>query len=165
MVIFGAAGDLTKRLLMPSLYNLAQSKLLPEEFAVVGFARKQMNTDEFRQTISQEIQEFVKGEVDKDIWDALVQKFYYLPGNFESADSYQQLRDLLTKVDTECGTSGNYLYYLATAADYFAKIVQQLGNVGLVQEQSGQWRRVIIEKPFGHDLTQLAASTKTSAVC
>jgi len=152
MVIFGAAGDLTKRLLMPSLYNLAQSKLLPEEFAVVGFARKQMNTDEFRQTISQEIQEFVKGEVDKDIWDALVQKFYYLPGNFESADSYQQLRDLLTKVDTECGTSGNYLYYLATAADYFAKIVQQLGNVGLVQEQSGQWRRVIIEKPFGHDL-------------
>ncbi len=152
MVIFGAAGDLTKRLLMPSLYNLAQSKLLPKEFAVVGFARKQMSTDEFRQTMSQDIQEFVKGELDKDVWDALVQKFYYLPGNFEDADSYQQLRDLLAKVDTECGTSGNYIYYLATAADFFSKIVQQLGDVGLAQEQSGQWRRVIIEKPFGHDL-------------
>ena len=78
MVIFGAAGDLTKRLLMPSLYNLAKSQLLPKEFAVVGFARKQMSTDEFRQTMSQDIQEFATGEVDKDVWDALVQRFYYL---------------------------------------------------------------------------------------
>ena len=151
MVIFGAAGDLTKRLLIPSLHNLARSKLLPKEFAIVGFARAEMSTEDFRTKMSQEIQEFATGSVDAEAWDALVQRLYYISGNFEDAASYQRLRELLTTIDAECGTNGNYLYYLATASDFFSKIVQQLGDVGLTQE-SGNWRRVIIEKPFGHDL-------------
>ena len=152
MVIFGAAGDLTKRLLMPALYNLARSKLLPKEFAVVGFARSEMSNDEFRQKMSRDIQEFATDSVDAEIWDSLVQRLYYQNGNFEDAGAYQQLQELLKKVDSECGTGGNYLYYLATASDFFAEIVRQLGDIGLVREQEGHWRRVIIEKPFGHDL-------------
>ncbi len=152
MVIFGAAGDLTKRLLMPALYNLACRKLLPKEFAVVGFARSQMSNDDFRQKMSRDIQEFATDSVDAEIWDALVQRLYYQNGNFEDVGAYQQLQNLLKKVDSECGTRGNYLYYLATASDFFAEIVRQLGDIGLVREQEGHWRRVIIEKPFGHDL-------------
>ncbi len=152
MVIFGAAGDLTKRLLIPSLLNLARSQLLPKEFAVVGFARAEMSTDDFRAKMSQDIQEFATGSVDADTWDWLVQRLYYVRGNFEEKSAYQQLRDQLAQIDTEHGTSGNYLYYLATASDFFSKIVQQLGDVGLAQEEQGHWRRIIIEKPFGHDL-------------
>ncbi len=152
MVLFGAAGDLSKRLLMPSLYNLAKRKLLPEEFAVVGFAHSQMNTEDFRQKMSRDIQEFATDSVEPDVWDWLVQRLYYLSGSFEDAGSYQQLRDLLATVDSERGTGGNYLYYLATASNFFSLIVQQLGKVELTSEEQGHWRRVIIEKPFGHDL-------------
>lgn len=152
MVIFGAAGDLTKRLLMPSLLNLARGKLLPDEFAVVGIARRQWNSDDFRAEMSQDIKEFATGSFDSAAWDWLEQRLYYLSGNFEDANSYQQLRDLLAQVDQERGTRGNYLYYLATASDFFSKIVRQLGDVGLAQEDDGHWRRVIIEKPFGNDL-------------
>lgn len=152
MVIFGAAGDLTKRLLIPALYNLARSKLLPQEFAIVGFARSQMSSDDFRTKMSRDFQEFATGSVEKDLWDWLEQRLYYLSGNFEDASSYQQLQELLATVDKERGTRGNYLFYLATAADFFSEIVRQLGEVGLAREQEGYWRRVIIEKPFGHDL-------------
>ncbi len=152
MVLFGAAGDLSKRLLMPSLYNLVKRQLLPEEFAVVGFAHGQMNTEDFRQKISRDIQEFATDSVEPDVWEWLVQRLYYISGNFEDPSAYQQLRDLLATVDSERGTGGNYLYYLATASNFFSPIVQQLGKAGLAQEESGHWRRVIIEKPFGNDL-------------
>lgn len=152
IVIFGAAGDLTKRLLMPSLYNLAKSKLLPKQFVVMGFARTQMSNEDFRTKISRDIQEFASGSVDSQVWDDLVQRFYYVSGNFDDPAAYKQLKDLLTQVDTEHGTDGNYLYYLATAANFFAPIVQQLDAVGLARESEQHWRRVIIEKPFGHDL-------------
>lgn len=157
MVIFGAAGDLTKRLLIPALYNLARSKLLPKEFAIVGFAHTQMSTDDLRQKMSRDIQEFGTGEVDAQLWDWFVQRLYYLPGNFEDAGAYQKLVDLLTEVDQKYGTRGNYLYYLATASDFFCEIVRQLGDIGLAREESGHWRRLIIEKPFGHDLDSARA--------
>ncbi len=152
MVIFGAAGDLTKRLLIPALYNLKRSKLLPQEFAIVGFARSEMSSDDFRSKMSQEIQEFATVEVEPEFWDWFEERLYYLPGNFDEKNDYQHLKDLLAKVDQERGTRGNYLYYLATADNFFSEIVQQLGEVGLVREDSEHWRRVIIEKPFGHDL-------------
>ncbi len=156
MVIFGAAGDLTKRLLIPSLLNLAHNKLLPKEFAIVGFARHEMSSEDFRTKMSQDIQEFATGSVDSEAWDDLVQKLYYVAGNFDDDQSYQQLQKLLTEIDQEHGTRGNYLYYLATGADFFGKIVQKLGDVGLVKEQE-HWRRVIVEKPFGHDLESARA--------
>ncbi|OGB95704.1 MAG: glucose-6-phosphate dehydrogenase [candidate division NC10 bacterium RIFCSPLOWO2_12_FULL_66_18] len=157
MVIFGAAGDLTKRKLIPALYNLAKSNLLSREFALVGLARAAMTTEEFRRKLSQDMQEFATEQVDPGLWEWLVQRLYYLPGNFSDPAAYQELRTLLDKVDTDHGTRGNYFYYLATSPGYFAEIVRHLGETGLAREENGRWRRVIIEKPFGRDLDSARA--------
>lgn len=152
IVIFGAAGDLTKRLLMPALYNLKRSNLLPQQFAIVGVAHTPMSQDEFRSKLNQEIHEFATVAVDDQLWQQFDQRLYYLPGEFQDAKTYQQLQALLTQVDQECGTQGNYLFYLATSSNFFCNIINQLGAAGLAHEDNGHWRRVIIEKPFGHDL-------------
>jgi glucose-6-phosphate 1-dehydrogenase len=152
IVIFGAAGDLTKRLLMPALYNLAYSKLLPKDFAIIGVAHTPMSQDDFRHKLSQDIHEFATVTVDDQLWPQLEQRLYYLSGEFQDPHTYQQLQTLLQQVDQECGTQSNYLYYLATSSNFFSEIVSQLGAAGLAQETEGYWRRVIIEKPFGHDL-------------
>jgi glucose-6-phosphate 1-dehydrogenase len=157
MVIFGAAGDLTKRKLIPALYNLARENLLSKEFAVVGFARAAMTTDEFRQRLTRDMQEFATDQVDPGIWDWFGKRLYYLPGNFGDQNAYRQLRSQLEQVDGEHGTRGNYFYYLATSPSYFADVVQQLGGAGLTQEGNGRWRRVIVEKPFGQDLESARA--------
>lgn len=117
MVLFGAAGNLTKRLLIPALYNLVRSKLLPKEFAIVCFACSQMSNDDFRTKMSRDIQEFATSSVEPVPWGWIEQRLYYLSGNFDNAGSYQQLKDLLTEVNQKCGTQGNYLYYsLSTMA-------------------------------------------------
>ncbi|MBI4573359.1 MAG: glucose-6-phosphate dehydrogenase [candidate division NC10 bacterium] len=157
MVIFGAAGDLTKRKLIPALYNLARSDLLPREFAIVGVARAPLTTDEFRQRMTREIQEFATDQVEPGLWEWFAQRLHYLPGNFEAPQVYPELRKLLETVDREHGTRGNYFYYLATSPGFFAGVTRRLGEVGLVQEENGRWRRVIIEKPFGQDLDSAIA--------
>jgi glucose-6-phosphate 1-dehydrogenase len=157
MVIFGASGDLTKRKLIPALYNLAESDLLPEEFAVVGVARTGMTTDEFRQKMSREIREFATGQVEPGRWDRFVQRLHYLPGDVGDPNTYQALRGLLDRLDKEHGTRGNTFYYLATGPGVFSGIVQRLGEAGLTREELGRWRRVIIEKPFGRDLESARA--------
>ena len=152
IVIFGAAGDLTKRLLLPALYNLKRSHLLPQEFAIVGIAHTPMSQDDFRSKLNQEIHEFATVTVDDQLWQQFEQRLYYLPGEFQDTKTYQQLQELLIQVDQDCGTQGNYLFYLATSSNFFCDIIAQLGAARLVQEDNGHWRRVIIEKPFGHDL-------------
>jgi len=150
MVIFGASGDLTKRKLIPALYNLAKENLLSKEFALVGFARTEQSSEQFRDQIGKEISEFATTKVDPDLWHWFSRRIYYVSGDFDNPQGYQKLRDVLAQLDKEHGTRGNYFYYLATAPSYFATIVKQLGAAGLVTEEQG-WRRVIIEKPFGHD--------------
>ncbi len=157
MVIFGAAGDLTKRKLIPALYNLAKGDFLSKEFAVVGFARAGMTTDEFRQQMSQDIHEFATDQVEPLLWDWFVKRLYYLSGDFRDGSAYQRLKELLAQVDKEHGTRGNYFYYLATSPTFFSQSVQQLGAAGLMSEEDGHWRRVIIEKPFGRDLDSARA--------
>jgi glucose-6-phosphate 1-dehydrogenase len=152
MVIFGASGDLTKRKLIPALYNLAKDRLLSQEFALVGFARNEMTTEEFRAKISEEVAQFATTQVDPELWHWFARRIYYVSGGFEEPAAYQNLKTILAGLDKDHGTRGNYFYYLATAPGFFAKIVQQLGDVGLAAEQEGCWRRVIVEKPFGHDL-------------
>jgi glucose-6-phosphate 1-dehydrogenase len=152
MVIFGAAGDLTKRKLIPALYNLAKSNLLSREFAVIGFARAPITTEEFRERLTQDVREFATDSIDADLWDWLVQRIYYVSGSFDDEEAHRQLHEMLAKVDREHGTHGNYFLYLATAPDYFASIVERFGEAGLLREENGSWRRVIFEKPFGHDL-------------
>jgi glucose-6-phosphate 1-dehydrogenase len=157
MVIFGAAGDLTSRKLIPALYNLAKSELLSREFAVVGVARSQMSNEDFRKKATEDIKEFATEKVDPNVWEWFVRRLYYLPGDFGDKNLYSQLKDFLDKVDRDHSTHGNHLYYMATAANYFGPVIEQLAAVGLIEEKNQQWRRIIIEKPFGHDLESARA--------
>ena len=150
MVIFGASGDLTKRKLIPALYNLAKDNLLSKEFALVGVARNEMSSEQFRDMIGKEIGEFATTKVDPDLWHWFARRIYYISGDFDNPKVYEELARVLGEVDKEHGTRGNYFYYLAIAPSFFATVVKQLGAANLVSEDHG-WRRVIIEKPFGHD--------------
>jgi glucose-6-phosphate 1-dehydrogenase len=151
MVIFGASGDLTKRKLIPALYNLAKENLLSRQFAVVGMARRPMTNESFREKLTQEMKEFATGPVDPDLWQWFAKRLYYLQGDAQDPQSLICLKELLAEVDKTHGTPGNYFYYLATAPGIFASVIKNLGAVGLTQEENGRWRRVIIEKPFGYD--------------
>ena len=157
IVIFGASGDLTKRKLIPALYNLASNNLLPDEFAVVGVARHDQSSEEFRSKISEDFKEFAPSNYDQKLWDWLESRIFYLPGEFKDSETYLKLKMFLAKVDQKFGTQGNYLYYLATAPRFFCNIVSELGNAGLATESQDQWRRVVIEKPFGTDLESAQA--------
>jgi glucose-6-phosphate 1-dehydrogenase len=159
MVIFGASGDLTKRKLIPALYNLAKDNLLSKEFALVGIARNELSSEQFRDMIGKEIGEYATTRVDPDLWHWLAGRIYYLAGDFDDAPTYDKLRDLLGQIDKEHGTRGNYFYYLATSPSFFAPIVKQLGAAKLVAEETG-WRRVIIEKPFGRNYDSAVALNK-----
>ena len=152
MVIFGATGDLTKRKLIPAIYNLAESKLLARDFAVVGIAKDNLTTDSFRAQISEDMKTFATGQLDEAVRNWLVERVYYLSGDFKDAELYRNLGGLVRQVDEQHGTHGNYFYYLATAPIFFGEIIRQLGAAGLAHEEEGRWRRVVIEKPFGTDL-------------
>jgi glucose-6-phosphate 1-dehydrogenase len=157
MMIFGAAGDLTRRKLIPALYNLAKNQLLSREFAVVGVARSQISTDDFRKKISDEIKQFATDTVEPDIWEWFIRRLYYINGDFNDKNLYPRIKDLLEKVDRDHSTHGNHLYYMATAANYFGPVIEQLAAVGLLEQNGQHWRRIIIEKPFGHDLESARA--------
>src|SRR5450432_265680 len=150
VVIFGASGDLTKRKLLPALFHLEQSGLLPPEFAVVGVARRPLQ-DEFAKDMREGILQFggVK-EGDKQL-DEFMNRVSYHAMNFDDPEGYGKLKTLLEGVDQQHGTKGNRLFYLATAPEYFADIIEQLGAHGMAKPNVGKVR-TIIEKPFGNDL-------------
>src|SRR5450432_2763734 len=153
-VLFGAAGDLTKRKLLPSLFNLVRAKLLPDNFALMGVSVDDLSVEAFRTQVS----EFLPTGDDAAAhlkW--LHERLFYERGDFEDPNTFTRLSDRLTAIDTERNTQGNYLFYLATAPKFFAPIVQQLGQAGLSDQKDGCWRRVVIEKPFGHDLDSAKA--------
>jgi glucose-6-phosphate 1-dehydrogenase len=159
MVVFGASGDLTKRKLIPALYNLAKDNLLSKEFALVGVARNELSSEQFRDMIGKEIGDYATTKVDPDLWHWFARRIYYMAGDFDDPKAYGNLRELLGQIDKEHGTRGNYFYYLATAPNFFAPIVKQLGEAKLVTEENG-WRRVIIEKPFGRNYESAVALNK-----
>jgi len=152
MVIFGAAGDLTGRMLIPALYNLARASLLSRQFAVLGVARAQMTDEEFRKRVYDDIKEYCGDCVDNDLWEWFQQRFYYLSGNFDDGNLYVRLKESLAKLDQEHSTRGNFFYYMAVSPNYFGPIVESLAANGLMDQSNNHWRRVVIEKPFGHDL-------------
>lgn len=164
MVIFGAAGDLTKRLVVPALYNLVGARRLPEEFRIVGVDLASRTTEEWRTGLTQTMQGFVgtDGEsaldqIDEIAWKWLTDRMSYVQGDLSDAQTYKRLNDHLIELDKDAGTSGNRLFYLAIADRFFSVAVDGLGEAGLLAEKDGQWRRVIIEKPFGHDLDSAKA--------
>ncbi|HKI04519.1 MAG TPA: glucose-6-phosphate dehydrogenase [Thermoanaerobaculia bacterium] len=152
MVIFGATGDLTKRKLLPALYNLIESGLLPKEFAVVGVGRTPLSDDEFRQRMEEDLREYATVEVDGKQAERLTCQLRYVAGDPGDVETCRRIAEALAKLDEEVGTSGNYLFYLAVPPSLFDETIRNLGESGLMREDEGRWRRVIIEKPFGHDL-------------
>jgi len=157
MVIFGAAGDLTQRKLLPALYNLAKYQLLSREFAIIGVARNPMTTDEFRKKIAEDLKQFATSPLEPDLTEWFLRRVYYITGEFSDQSTFDQLKATLKKADEDHGTHGNYFYYLATAPDFFGPIVEKLASTGLMNEENHQWRRVIIEKPFGRDIDSARA--------
>ncbi|HEV3186352.1 MAG TPA: glucose-6-phosphate dehydrogenase [Xanthobacteraceae bacterium] len=151
-VIFGAGGDLTKRLLVPALYNLAEAHLLPDEFAVIGVARADMSDESFRDHMGEALRQFATGRVESAVVRDLIGRFSYLRGDFDDADTYRRLADKLSAAEKKFRTGGNCLFYLATPPDVFALVAGHLAQADLAREGDGRWRRIVIEKPFGADL-------------
>jgi len=155
LVIFGASGDLTSRKLIPALYNLACQELLPPGFAVLGVALSPMNDESFREHMCQRVKHSPEVLVFRQkLWDEFVPALHYITADFEDAAGYQQLGQRLRELDQEHGAHGNRLFYLATAPSFYAMIATNLAQHGLVSHRSGAvgWTRLIVEKPFGHDL-------------
>jgi glucose-6-phosphate 1-dehydrogenase len=150
VIIFGASGDLTKRKLLPALFHLEQSGLLPQEFAVVGVARRPLQ-DEFAKDMREGILQFGGVKEGDAKLDEFMKKVSYHAMNFDDPEGYGKLKALLEDIDQKKGTRGNRLFYLATAPEYFADIIEQLGGHGMAKPPKGNVH-VIIEKPFGHDL-------------
>lgn len=150
IVIFGGAGDLTKRLLMPAIYNLKAGELLPDDFAILAVAHTDKNTDSYRQELSDQIKQFATGDVDLKLWDDLAQHIFYLRGGFDDPNTYSELKKQIESLSNKFNLKNNVLFYYATAADFFTVMTEQLSKAGLL-EQQGYWRRVIVEKPFGVD--------------
>jgi glucose-6-phosphate 1-dehydrogenase len=159
MVIFGVTGDLAKRKLFPALYNLARQGLLSREFAVIGVARSPMSNEDFRKKISADVKEFATEDLDQDLWEWFIRRLHYVNGEFPDKELYSKLKDCLQKVDKDHSTHGNIFFYMATSPDFFGDIAENLSGAGLLQE-SQHWRRIVIEKPFGHDIDSARALNK-----
>ncbi len=157
VVIFGATGDLTKRKLLPALYRLSLQRLIPAEFAIVGVARQPMTDDEFRARMREALVEFGDAPLDEGAWDSFAAGLFYVSGDFNDAAIYEQLKSRLETIDQERKTGGNRLYYLATAPEFFGLLAKELGEAKLARPKKGSWVRLIVEKPFGHDLASAQA--------
>lgn len=153
LVIFGASGDLARRMLLPALYDLAHDRRLPPRFAVVGFARSAWNDDKFREVVKNSVKKFSRRSLDEAVWESFSANLRYLPGYYGEGDSHERLCSSLESIDTELGTGGNRLYYMAVPPDTAETIIMNLRpdaqpNPG----DTGPWTRLIVEKPFGRDL-------------
>jgi glucose-6-phosphate 1-dehydrogenase len=148
LAIFGASGDLTKRKLIPALYSLAFRRLLPEKFLVVGVARTEESDDDFRERMKEAVQQFSRDEFREDVWDTLADGMRYIAADFSDHEELDRLGAMMREVDEQRGTGGNRLYYLAIPPSAFETVVRELG----VHSRATGWRRLIVEKPFGHDL-------------
>ena len=151
MLVFGASGDLTKRLLVPALYNLACDGLLSEKFALLGTAMDPLTTDSFRERMSADIKKFhTRPEFDQKVWDKLVDRFHYVPGGFSDVSLFETLKADLAKLDAQYACEDNVLFYFATAPRFFGLLCDNLYKAGF--KNGTGWKRIIVEKPFGMNL-------------
>jgi len=171
MVIFGATGDLTKRLVMPALYNLSRTKVLPVNFALIGVARAEGTAESWREHLYDTLKSYVGNaaagfdidHIDEEAWKRLAAKMLYVRGDLSKPELYDKLRDALADAETAYGTQGNAIFYLAVADRLFSTVVEELGKAKLTDQSEDQgtkhrtWRRVVIEKPFGHSLVSARA--------
>lgn len=153
VVIFGVTGDLARRKLMPAIYDLANRGLLPPTFALVGFARRDWADQDFVDVVYQAVKQHARTPFRQVVWDRLAAGFRFVTGTFDDDAAFAQLAETLEKLDAERGTGGNHAFYLSIPPDAFPVVCEKLHASGLARPREGRWSRVVIEKPFGHDLS------------
>ncbi len=153
IVIFGATGDLTSRKILPAIYNLRRAGLLPSETSVVGFSRRPLSDDEFRTMTRESLDAHSRVKPEEGLWHDFAEGIFYEPGEFSERTAYRDLAERLEQIDAARGTRANRLFYLATPPSAYEEIVSNLGKVGLNKQGNREgWARIVVEKPFGHDL-------------
>jgi glucose-6-phosphate 1-dehydrogenase len=158
MIIFGVTGDLTARKLMPSLWDLAVGHPLPEGFSIIGVSRRAWSDDDFREEMRAAVVRGARTPVTEEAWKQFSQGLFYVQGDFAEASTYTDLAARLETIDEERRTQGNRLFYLATSPSYFSDIIENLGTSGIAERREiysdprERWNRVVVEKPFGHDV-------------
>jgi glucose-6-phosphate 1-dehydrogenase len=152
LVIFGVTGDLSRKKLMPAIYDLANRGLLPPGFALVGFARRDWEDEDFAHVVYESVKEHARTPFREEVWKQLAAGFRFVPGEFGDPEAFAQLKRTIEDLDRERGTNGNHAFYLSVPPKFFPNVVQELKESGLAEGPEDAWRRVVIEKPFGHDL-------------
>jgi glucose-6-phosphate 1-dehydrogenase len=167
LVIFGATGDLTGRKLAPAIYNLGRDGMLPANFACVGFARREKTHEAFREELKTDINSYSRVKpIDESFWKGFQEQIFYHQSEFDKDEGYERLAIFLKQLDTSHATRGNRVFYLSVQPKYFPIIIEKLSKHGLIynpHQVTDSWSRVIIEKPFGHDLTSAAELQKNIA--
>ncbi len=152
LIIFGVTGDLSRKKLMPAVYDLANRGLLPPGFALVGFARRDWADQDFEKEVHDAVKQYARTPFDEDVWRQLKQGIRFVQGEFDDDSAFDRLKQTLGELDESRGTMGNHAFYLSIPPKSFPIVTEQLRRSGLAEQVPGQWRRVVIEKPFGHDL-------------
>ncbi|GLW65049.1 glucose-6-phosphate 1-dehydrogenase [Actinomadura rubrobrunea] len=151
LVLFGVTGDLSRKKLLPAIYDLANRGLLPPGFSLVGFARRDWEHEDFRQIAYESVKKYARTPFREDVWRHLSEGMHFVPGEFSDPGAFEALAMAVKELDQTRGTGGNYAFYLSIPPKFFPQVVEQLQRAGLADRSQG-WRRVVIEKPFGHDL-------------
>ncbi|UCR89710.1 glucose-6-phosphate dehydrogenase [Mycetocola spongiae] len=152
LIIFGVTGDLSRKKLMPAVYDLANRGLLPPGFSLVGFARRDWEDQDFMQVVHDSVRDHARTEFREEVWNQLAQGIRFVPGEFGDDEAFDRLKQTIEKLDLERGTMGNHAFYLSIPPKAFPQVTEQLRRSGLADQTEGSWRRVVIEKPFGSDL-------------
>jgi glucose-6-phosphate 1-dehydrogenase len=152
LIIFGVTGDLARRKLMPAVYDLSHRGLLPPGFALVGFARRDWADEDFMKVVHEAVREHSRTPFREDVWQQLADGIRFVPGEFGDDQAFDRLTRVIADLDRIRGTGGNHAFYLSVPPGAFPVVVKQLARSGLAAQDGDQWRRVVIEKPFGHDL-------------
>ncbi|MFV0427325.1 MAG: glucose-6-phosphate dehydrogenase [Beutenbergiaceae bacterium] len=152
LVIFGVTGDLARRKLMPAVYDLTNRGLLPPGFALVGFARRDWEDQDFRAIVHKAIKAHARTPYDEKVWQQLSAGIRFVSGEFGDDKAFKRLARTIDRLDEDRGTGGNHAFYLSIPPGQFPVVCEQIAQAGLSQPEPGSWRRVVIEKPFGHNL-------------
>ncbi|WP_166983572.1 glucose-6-phosphate dehydrogenase [Paramicrobacterium fandaimingii] len=152
LIIFGVTGDLSRKKLMPAVYDLANRGLLPPGFALVGFARRDWEDQAFAQVVHDAVRDYARTPFREEVWEQLAQGIRFVSGEFGDDAAFERLGETIAELDRTRGTMGNHAFYLSIPPKAFPQVTSQLKQSGLAEETDGQWRRVVIEKPFGSNL-------------
>jgi glucose-6-phosphate 1-dehydrogenase len=152
LVIFGVTGDLARKKLMPAVYDLANRGLLPPGFGLVGFARRDWATQDFNRVVHEAVRQYARTPFRESVWRQLAEGFRFVPGDFSDDDAFDELARTIHELDRARGTGGNHAFYMSIPPKFFPEVIKQLARSGLAAQDGDQWRRIVVEKPFGHDL-------------